>query len=217
MATKTKSKADNKLAAYGVTEASLQEIAERRTDATKILAFLQGAKITSPARRAWASEQLSNVRALLKSLEDQRTAITKPINAAKRGVDALFTPTTSVLKQCEDQLREMLRGYDVGVLRAEREAALEAQAAYARGDVEAGNAALDRVPEASAEASGHSSSLTWSFVVESFAELPDEHKLVNERSLAALVKAHVATGSTEPPSVPGVRFELAAAIRAKAV
>lgn len=213
----TKKKTENKLAAYGVDDASLEKLAEHRSEAAKILEFLQGVEITTPKKRAWASEQLSNVRALLKTLEEQRTAITKPINAAKRGVDALFSPTTKVLSQCEDELRDMLRDYDVAQLQAERAAALKAQAAFEAGDVEAGVAELAKAPEAPAEASGHSSTMTWKWVVESFAELGDEHKVVNAASLDALVRAHLATGSTEPPVVPGVRFEIDVRLRAKAV
>ena len=213
----TKKKTENKLAAFGVTDASIETVAEHSSEAAKILAFLQSVTVDSPKKREWASTQLSNVRALLKTLEEQRTSITKPILAAKRGVDNLFAPATKTLAKCEDQLRAMLRTYDVRLLEAERSATVAARAAFEAGDVEAGTAALATIPDAPAEAAGHSTSMTWRWVVESFADLPDEHKAVNERSLDALVKAHLATGSSEPPSVPGVRFEIDAVLRAKAV
>lgn len=212
-----KSKKTNELAAYGVADATITDLATRKKDGTEILDFLETAKISSPSRREWASEKFSEVRSIVKELDAQRTAITKPILAAKAGVDKLFMPTIKLFEKAEGTLRRLIADYDRAAAIAEDAALQAAEKAFEAGDEEAGQAALAKVASAPVEASGDSTTKTWAFEVTDFGGLADEYKLANDAAIKAFVKAHLATGSTEKPNLPGVTFTRDVALRAKAV
>lgn len=197
----------NALAQYGVTDGSIVELAERGTEGKKLVDHLKAAPCVTPAQEAWFSNQLTNVSAILATLEEQRTKITKPLNAAKRAVDALFAPATTPFKACEEVIRSKL--IEVARARAveERRLLAVAQEEAAKGNVVAAGAAIDRIPDA-VETSGSTTKVTWSWRVVNSALVPDEFKLVNEKMVDALIKSHLSTGSTEPPSLPGLVFDL---------
>jgi hypothetical protein len=58
-----------------------------------------------------ASHILTEVRSQLDTLENERTAITKPMNEAKRKVDALFKPAKTALEECQRLLKGKIAGY----------------------------------------------------------------------------------------------------------
>ncbi len=212
-----KAKKEDKLAAFGVDSASIAKLAETKREGEQTLAFIERAEINSETRLLWASEQMANIRAMHKSLDEQRTSITKPILEGKRAVDKLFSPTLDLFERAEGLLRAKMREFEARKLRDAMAAQAEAAKAFEAGDVDAGNAALDRAPAPTADAGGHTTSLWWSWAVADFAALSDDHKVVNAKSIDAAIKAHLATGSTEPPSIPGLTFTVDAKLRAKGV
>lgn len=84
-------------------------------------------ELTGPAQRAltmagnWkieddetyslAADELRAVKAKAKALEEQRTAITTPMNAALRAVNALFKKPAEMLEQAEKLIKREMIGY----------------------------------------------------------------------------------------------------------
>jgi hypothetical protein len=185
------------------------KLASMKSQGAELAEFLRSRPCETPEQEAWFSSQLSSVRGLLKMLEDERTSITKPMLDAKRRVDGLFSPATSPLKDCETVIRDKLASAARARFAAEAEARRLAADAAATGDHLGAVEALASAPDA-VTTSGSSARAVWRHVVDDFAALPDEYKLTNHDALAELSK-----GANEPAAVPGVRWYLDAAVRAK--
>ncbi len=189
-----------------VPTADVKKLAEQRREATELVAFLREAPCQTSTEEAWFSQTLSGVRGLVKSLEDQRTAITKPILESKRAVDALFAPVTKPLQEAEGVIRRKLSEAARIRFQAERDARLLAEVAAIQGQHEAALDALASAPEHVATA-GSSARVVWRAEVVDFAALPDAFKVVNERALAAV--------AGEQPEIPGVKGVMDAGVWAK--
>lgn len=207
---------ENRLAKFGVTEDNITDIAEKSSEAKKLQIRLQMAPCHTPAQRQWFSEQLNNVRAIIKGLDDQRTSITKPILAGKRAVDALFNPGIKPFEECEEVIRQKVIEYDRAAMAAQDAAMLEAQVAAERGDVRGAIQAIDSMPVLD-DASGHTSTRTWAFTVVDFEKVPDSLKLLNEVLVRTLIKEHLKSGNVDAPVVPGLKFDLDVNLRGKPV
>lgn len=154
---------------------------ELATKAQRALAFVETMPVTNPDEYALAAEELQGVKSRWAKLEEQRTAITKPINEALRAINALFKAPQDLLKRAEDIIKGKLLGYDneqrrvaaeaqrkadeaARVLREQQEAearrlneeaaaaAAAAVSAKAAGDAAAADAAADKAQRAQAEA-----------------------------------------------------------------
>lgn len=191
--------------------ADVKKLAEQKREATELKAFLAERPCETPEEEAWFSSTLSSVRGLHKALEDQRTAITKPILASKAAVDALFAPVTKPLKECEGVIRQKLADAARIRFQAEREARQLAEVAAAQGRHEDVLEALASAP-VHVPTSGSSARMVWVAIVEDFSALPDAFKLPNEAALAAAGKT---AGTGQPDAIPGVAWVLDAAVRAK--
>lgn len=185
-------------------------LASYRAQAEGLIDVLTNAPCETPEQEAWFSQSLSAVRGLIKGLEDERQAVTKPMLEAKRRADALFAPATKPLQQCEQIIRGKLAQAATLRLQAAQAARLAAESAAQAGDFEAVVDALAAAPEA-VSTSGSSTRAFWTFEVVDFAALPDRFKMVDGRELGAL--GGCLDGEPEP--VPGVVWRLEAKLRAK--
>ncbi len=192
--------------------ASIAELREQAVDFRELRDFLRDAPCEPGPQEQWFSERLSDVAALTKTVEERRTSITKPLLESKRSIDALFKPLTDPLKEADTIIREKLRSAARKRLQAEREALAKAQAALTAGLVDESDAALDTIPEF-LETSGSTSQRTWAWKVADFSALSDTFKTVDTSAIDAAIRAHTRTGSTEPPVIPGLVFDLDATIR----
>lgn len=186
------------------------KLSSYQNQGTALVEFLEGQPCTNAAQETWFSEQLSAVRGLIKSLEDERTSHTRPLLDSKRRIDSMFEPATAPLKKCELVIRAKLA--DVARMRFQAEADARRLAAVASeaGDHFGAMAALAEAPDA-IRTLGSSARATWIAAVTDFRLLSDEYKVVNE---AALAKA--ARGSDgEPAPIPGIEWVLLATVRAK--
>lgn len=80
--------------------------------AQRLLASAQGYVIDSPTMYELAADDLRSVKALAKVVEEKRTAITGPMNAALKAVNNLFRAPTTYLEQAESTLKGAMLTYD---------------------------------------------------------------------------------------------------------
>lgn len=85
-------------------------------------------KILTPKMATAAGEDLKAVKALAKQVEQQRTAITGPINKALKEVNALFKPAKEWLAEAERLLKGELLDFQTEQERIARELQAEADA-----------------------------------------------------------------------------------------
>lgn len=90
------------------------------TSAQKALANATDYVIDSPTMYELAGEDLKRVKALQKEVEDKRTSITGPLNAAVKAVNDLFRAPKESLEQAEIKLK---RAIGVWLTEQERQAA----------------------------------------------------------------------------------------------
>lgn len=124
---------------------------ELSTKAQRSLAFIEGMRIATADDYQLGADELQGIKAKWAKLEEQRTAITKPINDALRAVNALFKGPQDLLKRAEDLLKGKLIGYDNEQRRIAAEAQRKADE-EARRQREAQEAEARRLQEAAAAA-----------------------------------------------------------------
>lgn len=178
-----------------------------RRDALGLVEFLSEAPCETPAEEAWFSTQLSNVRALQKGLEERRTAITKPLLEAKRAIDALFSPATKPLAECEGIIRRKLAEAGNRRLAAQRASLLAAETAAVEGRVEDAIEALAAAPVA-VKTEGSTSKVVRAWRVVDLASVPREFLQLDTDALDLAAKKGV-------ESIPGIEFYDEVKVRAK--
>lgn len=186
-------------------------IETRLADWRGTIATLASFEPETPAQEAWLSQVLETAQVALKATDAERTEITKPILESKRNVDEAFKPLLDVLAQVKQLCSTKLSVLAQRRLAAQQEALRLAAEAASDGNMEAASEALvaaqpaERV-SASRETEG------WDFEVVDFAKLDDSYKLVDDKALKALCKAHAK--KTQPPKVDGVVFKRTVSVTA---
>lgn len=97
------------------------------TKAQRMLTTAQGYVIDSPTMYELAAEDLRAVKLLSKDVEEKRTAITGPLNAAVKAVNDLFRGPKTYLEQAESTLKGAMLTYDREQQRKADEARREAE------------------------------------------------------------------------------------------
>lgn len=92
-------------------------------DANGVLSFVTAIVITDDQTYAMAADELKDVKAKYKALEDKRKAITQPIDTAKKEVMDLFRAPLATLEQAESALKRAMLDYTT----EQRRIAAEAQ------------------------------------------------------------------------------------------
>jgi hypothetical protein len=151
--------------------------------------------VTCDEEKEFAAEGLRWVKEQHASLEERRTAITKPLNAALREINNLFRPMKTALEDAERVLKKRIAGY-----LAEREAqnlrAIQAAAA-AETSVQA-ELALATVARAELPR-GISQRFVWVFEIADAAMVPREYLTPD------MVKIGVAVRDSDGKAeIPGV-------------
>lgn len=143
--------------------------------ARQMLAFIESFEVDSNESFDLAADELRAIKSKQKTLEEQRTSITKPLNDVTKAVNALFKAPTELLESAEAKLKQKMLGWQRVVearaaeerriaeeaARIEREKAAaeaaererQAKEAQARADAEAaaGNVQAAAVAEAAAQ------------------------------------------------------------------
>jgi hypothetical protein len=95
--------------------------------AQKLLASAQAFVIDSPTMYELAADDLKQVKALSKDVEEKRTAITGPLNQAVKAVNDLFRAPKEFLQSAETTIKSAMITYDREQQRKADEARREAE------------------------------------------------------------------------------------------
>jgi hypothetical protein len=122
--------------------------------AQSALAFIESFAVDSNETYELAADELKAIKARAKSLEDQRTGITGPINAALRGINALFKSPCDLLERAEGILKTKMLAWQREQERVAAEVRRQAEEAAAaeRRRLEQEAAARQREADAQARA-----------------------------------------------------------------
>lgn len=99
--------------------------------AQQALAFIEAFQVDSPENFELAAEELQAIKARAGKLEDQRTAITKPLNQVLKAVNDLFRGPADLLARGEQILKTKMLGYQQEQQRIAAEAKRKADEAAA--------------------------------------------------------------------------------------
>lgn len=89
--------------------------------ASRLLAVAKAYKITSPVMYTAAADDLKAIKAQAKTIEEARTSITVPLNAALKSVNDLFRAPAQFCVEAENTLKVAMTSYTVEEQRKERE------------------------------------------------------------------------------------------------
>lgn len=106
-----------------VSALSLPDSATLSTRATRALTFIESFEIATTEDYSLAADELHSIKSKARVLEQQRTDITGPINAALKAVNALFRSPADTLAAAESMLKGKMVSWD----NEQRRVAAEAQ------------------------------------------------------------------------------------------
>lgn len=120
--------------------------------ASRALQFIESFEITSAEDYALAADELRSIKSKSNAIEDQRTGITGPINAALKAINSMFKGPGEMLGQAESLLKRKMLAWDQeqASIRAEIQRKAEEAASAKRRRLEA--EAMERQKEAAAAA-----------------------------------------------------------------
>lgn len=156
---------------------------------------IQQLQVTNDDEEAFAAQLLKEIKVQWHALEEQRTAITGPLNKAQRAVNDLFRPASRALENEEAYLKMKIAEY----LRAKESANTAAlQLAATAQTPEAAQQVIQTVTPVAPPA-GVSVRKVWKFEVTDASQVPREFCSPDQKKIEAAF--HV--GITE---IPGIRF-----------
>lgn len=138
------------------------------------------------------------IKVRLKEVEAKRTAITGPLNAAKRAVDELFRPTLQRLKSAEQIVKERLAQIAYAREETNRALLLAASNSAKAGEVQQATAAIQAI-EVQEKHEGIQIRETWDFEVMDGSLVPKTFLAID----ASKVKAAIASGVRD---IPGLKI-----------
>ncbi len=178
---------------HGPSSTSLRDYQQAQRDA-----FIM--TVTGDGDYALAGEMLVETQREVRSLEDQRDDIVKPLNDALKRVRALYKPALDSLTATKESIKKAMLSYKTQLEASKAAAAAEARRLMAAGQSKAAMALVDHV-NTEAVATGVSSRKTWKLRVVDPKKVPKEFWIIDE---AALRREAVASGWNDPPT--GVEY-----------
>ena len=170
------------------------EMSQVATSWQRGLEFVRAMPVDSPEAFVKATELVRHAKAEYKRLEDKRTGITKPLLAAKAGVDDLFRAPLNALRSIESELKTKMSAWQKTVAQERERVMTESAAQHAAGLVPT---AL--VPEP-AVASGVLMREVWDFEITDPAAVPRRYCVPDP----VLIREVIATAG-DIVEIPGVR------------
>ena len=164
-------------------------------DATRVLDHVGRMTLSTTGHYVTAAGNIQEIARKLKVVDDERTAITKPLLEAKKNTDKLFAPVLDPLKEAEKILRAKLVIFLTG-----RQAAIDA--AFAAGDHL--EAATLEVPVVK----GCGVTMTWEAEIVDVSLIPKEYLVPDLERISKLAEANA--GQLD---IPGVRVRPSASLR----
>lgn len=157
-------------------------------------------KITDTPTYESAAGRLREIKARMKALEDERKAITRPLDASKKRIINLFRPVVESYQAAEKKIKAAMVAYD-NVLEEKRRKEqeelekIQAQAESAGIEIEEITVAEPERPQ------GISYREDWKFEVTDIEALPKKYMIPDEKTLAEIARS--TKGLVE---IPGVKF-----------
>lgn len=142
--------AENPLAQ--VAALTLPDAVTMSSRASRVLGFIRDFQIANQDDYALAAEELRDIKARAKTIEDQRTGITGPINKALKAINDLFRPPSEALAEAERILKNKMITWDTEQQRIAAEARRKAEEAAAQERARLAAEAAKREREAHAAA-----------------------------------------------------------------
>lgn len=139
----------------------------------------------------------------LAELEERRTSITKPLNDAKRAVDALFAPVKAPWQALKDDCTDKLNAYETAKLALEAAAKEAAKALSAAGNVDAAAIVLEDARVTPAE--GYKKSYKWCAVLDDVNAVDRAWLRVDWDRIEQYCRAY--KDSEEIPPLAGLTFQ----------
>lgn len=171
-------------------ETSLQKY---EAEADAVNTALAKVQITDAASYEAAADYLRDVKTTLKTIEQQRTEITKPMNAALKKTNELFAKVSKKYLTAEAGLKGKIAVY----LEAEKEREIKLLTSIAEG-----TSALELASQGAPVAQGVSTRTTYDFEVVNESLIPDEFWALDDKKIGAYVRAM--NDGTAPPGIKAV-------------
>jgi hypothetical protein len=181
------------------------ELAPETTQATAMLQAFQSLEVQTPDDLAFAGEMLTSVKARFNALEERRTAITKPMNAALREVNALFKPVQEPLEKAEGILKGKIGQYHLAQREANERAMFAASAAAVAGDGAGAATALATMAEAP-KTTGVGVREVWDWEVSDLDAVPREYLAIDPVKVKVARGMYMTADMAAVPPIPGIRF-----------
>jgi hypothetical protein len=181
------------------------EIAANVLHAETSIALAKEVRIETAEEFALFAELLTETKAKLKRLVEQRETITAPLRTALENARALFRPGETVLSSAETAIKAVLGDFTRREQNEKAKRLAEAAAASQRGDVEATRHALARVVNTKNAAPNVSARNVWTVVSIDPDMIPIAYRMPDEKKIAAYARSH---DPTKTPEIPGVVFKL---------
>ena len=109
-----------------INQDSLEQVRVAGGEAVEMADAVSSLIVADDAHFATAGVCLGEVKGRYKELETQRKAITKPLLDAKKGIDALFKPALTSLKDAEGSIKSGMAQYQMKLQREQQAAAAAA-------------------------------------------------------------------------------------------
>lgn len=180
------------------------EIRIHEHQANAIAPDIEVLEIATPEDEQMVADIREHLRGMLKELETTRTAITAPMNEAKRAVDKLFKPTKdrleSMIETCDDRLKKF---------RMELRAKELASEAIARAAAKQGQ--VVEIQRAASKPQGVSFSWKWTYFIVDAQEVEEEFRGIAPSKIQAFCDEWEKS-ETIPPK-RGIRFDRVPSVR----
>lgn len=171
---------------------------------------LKALPCSTPEQERWWGDIITRAQAELRELEDDRTAVTKPINDDLRRINGCYKPVVHAVETVKTLAKAKIAEAINARFAAEAAAMTALAAAAASGDDAACGAALAAIPAPVANA-GVRTSFRWEVAEIKKSQLSKEWLVPDVAGLEALCKQ---TKGEQPPVVKGVAFKRVAVVAA---
>lgn len=168
---------------------------------------IEALQITNDKDMAYASELLSQANKHLDALEADRTALTKPLNAVLRGINAKYKPLSTKLEKAVKHLRKEIGAYQTKQEeeKAAKETAVLERVGAGKGKLKVETAAKQIAkidgPEQKVETASGSISFRddYEVTVTDIRQVPEEYLTVDIAGIKKAIK--------DKKDVPGIEYK----------
>jgi hypothetical protein len=177
---------------------------EQHRTAVDLLQEMRDLPVETQADIEFASESLAEIKGDRERLKAVLDSVVDPIQTSVNILKSWFKPGLDTFDQCEKVLKEKIKiAYDTS-FQKQHAALKEAAEASIAGDEDAADEAMDRANEFELQpVKGLQLRNTWDFEIEDWNAVPDEYKVIDEKKVMAVIRAH--KGKVNIPGIKPIR------------